>query len=526
MKANRGFLLLFLFGLFGGTVSRAQETIQEAIPNWPAPATWSPHGMSRGVSTMAAISPFPFIGVTPCRQYDSRNFTPLPDNTPRSVTLILSPCGIPAGAAAVSANITVFDIMGAGSNGVLKVGTSAPPPTSWINYPSTETQRANAGILALNGSGQIVVQVNQGAGSVDFLVDVNGYYAPAGTGSFNTFLGVNAGNFTMTGDRNTGFGYDALLSNTTGSANTATGNSALFSNTTGGGNTATGDFSLWVNTSGADNTATGSGALFSNTTGILNTATGASALFSNTTGSGNTATGPDALSSNATGTFNTATGQGSLANNNAGSNNTAIGVGALLNTNGDGNIGIGRDGGINLTTGSNNICIGNAGVAGESSTIRVGSSQTKAFVAGVNGVTTGGTGNPVLIDSNGQLGTVSSSARVKDDIQDMGEATERLLKLRPVTFRNKAQPEGRTQFGLIAEEVEKVMPELVVCSSSGEVETVLYHEMPAMLLNELQKQQREIQEQQGQIDELQKQQRQVEELKSELSALRAVIGQK
>ena len=112
----------------------------------------------------------------------------------------------------------------------------------------------------------------------------------------------------------------------------------------------------------------------------------------------------------------------------------------------------------------------------------------------MHGVTTGGTAIPVLIDSNGQLGTVSSSARFKDEIQDMGEATEGLLKLRPVTFRYKGRPEGRTQFGLIAEEVEKVMPELVVCSSSGEVETVLYHEMPAMLLNELQKQQREIEE--------------------------------
>jgi hypothetical protein len=150
-------------------------------------------------------------------------------------------------------------------------------------------------------------------------------------------------------------------------------------------------------------------------------------------------------------------------------------------------------------------------VAGESGIIRIGTvgTQTAAFVAGVHGVTTGGTAIPVMVDADGQLGTISSSARFKDEIQDMGEATEGLLRLRPVTFRYKAQQEGRAQFGLIAEEVEKVMPELVVCSSSGEAETVLYHEMPAMLLNELQKQQREIQE-----------------LKSELSALRAVIGQK
>ncbi len=188
----------------------------------------------------------------------------------------------------------------------------------------------------------------------------------------------------------------------------------------------------------------------------------------------------------------------------------ASGVNALLsNTTGSNNIAIGISAGLNLTTGNYNICIGNSGVAGESSTIRIGTAQTATFLAGVNGVMTGGTGTPVLIDANGQLGTISSSARFKDEIQDMGEATEALLKLRPVTFRYKAQPEGRTQFGLIAEEVVKVMPELVVCSSSGEVETVLYHEMPAMLLNELQKQQREIQE-----------------LKSELAALLAIISQK
>jgi hypothetical protein len=479
----------------------------EAIANWPAPATWSPHSVSRGVSAMGAItSPFPFIGVTPCRQYDSRNFTPLPQNTSRAVVLSGAPCGLPASAVAVSVNLTIFNISGATGNGVFQVGIATAPTFSWINFPPTEAQRGNAGALPLDSLGQLWVRVQMGGGQLDFTVDVNGYYASAGVGTFNTFLGRNAGNFTMTGDDNTGLGHNALFSNTTGFQNTAIGEGALSNNTTGFYNTATGFDALALNTMGDGNTANGAGALLSNTTGSLNTATGISALINNTMGDGNTATGYETLS-----------------NNTTGFNNTATGYRALGNTTGSLNIGIGNSAGFNLTTGSYNICIGNSGVAGESGTIRIGSSQTATFVAGVNGVTTGGTGTPVLIDANGQLGTISSSARFKDEIQDMGEATEGLLRLRPVTFRYKTQPEGRTQFGLIAEEVEKVMPELVVCSSSGEVETVLYHEMPAMLLNELQKQQRQIEELKLER-EAQKQHATIEEQRDQIRLLEARLA--
>src|SRR6266542_3359060 len=447
----------------------------EAIPNWPAPATWSPHSVSRGASTMGAItSPLPFIGVTPCRVLDTRNPVgpfggpAFSSGQTRSFTIPSGPCsGIPI-AGAYSLNFTVVNMIGLGFLTAWPAGT-AQPLVSTLDYVPAEGALANAAIVPASGSGAISVFVSVGT---DVIIDINGYYAPAGVGANNTFLGRNAGNFTMTGDNNTGFGRDALSSNTTGFGNTATGTQTLFSNTTGGANTATGVTALEFNTIGGSN--------------------------------------------------------------------TAIGIEALQSTTGSGNIGVGITAGVNLTTGSNNICIGNSGVAGESGTIRIGTAQTATFVAGVNGVTTGGTGTPVLIDASGQLGTISSSARFKDEIRDMGEATEALLKLRPVRFRYKAQPEGRTQFGLIAEEVEKVMPELVVCSSSGEVETVLYHEMTAMLLNELQKQQREVQKQQREIeelklDELQKRHQiqelklelgQIEELKSELSALRAVIGQK
>lgn len=187
--------LLVSLGSFLAVALAAQEPVREAIPNWAAPPFWSPsEGLraERGIAverrTAEAMpplqvqadltGPLPFVAVTPCRQFDSRvPPAPLLDNTPRVVMLVGAPCGIPATAAAVSANITVFNIVGAPSNGVLKVGIVSPPPTAWINFPQTETQRANAGILATDGSGNIVVQVNMGAGQLDFTVDVNGYYA-------------------------------------------------------------------------------------------------------------------------------------------------------------------------------------------------------------------------------------------------------------------------------------------------------------------------------------------------------------
>jgi hypothetical protein len=180
----------------------AQPT--DAIQNWTAPPYWMPpavspenadqSGRSAPASGRQALVtspvPLPFVAITPCRQYDSRSTTALADNTPRTVTLSGAPCAIPSDAQAVAANITVFNISGAGSNGVFKAGTVSPPTTAWINYPPTETQRANAGVLPLGAAGTIVVQVNQGAGSVDFVVDVFGYYSPLGVvNSLNTLAG-------------------------------------------------------------------------------------------------------------------------------------------------------------------------------------------------------------------------------------------------------------------------------------------------------------------------------------------------
>ena len=244
------------------------------------------------------------------------------------------------------------------------------------------------------------------------------------SGSRNTFLGENAGNLTVTGFNNTATGAGALASNTTGVGNMASGSDALSSNTTG-------DF----------NTASGAAALQHNTTGESNMATGHSALFSNTDGTYNTASGQSALTSNLTGAYNTASGAFSLVSNTAGMYNTASGSEAMYsNTTGGLNVAIGYRAGSNATTGSNNIYLGTfaSGVAGEANTMYLGlqGTQTKTVIAGIRGITTGlADAVPVVIDSAGQLGTVSSSRRFKEDIHDMGAASQALFALRPVTFR-------------------------------------------------------------------------------------------
>jgi hypothetical protein len=280
--------------------------------------------------------------------------------------------------------------------------------------------------------------------------------------------------------------------------------------------TAEGDLALFALTTGGFNTAIGNSALNHNTTGKYNTATGASALMSNTVGDANTASGLDVLLNNTSGTANTAFGTSALGLNTTGFGNTANGFSALdANTTGNGNIALGSLAGANLTTGSNNIDIGNAGKAGESSTIRLGTigTQTATFIAGISGVLIGG-GVLVGINSNGQLGVRASSARFKDEIKPMDKASEAILALQPVTFRYKHEldPDGIPQFGLVAEQVEKVNPALVARDNQGKPYTVRYEAVNAMLLNEFLKehrkfeeQGREMQEQKATIARLQKQ---------------------
>jgi hypothetical protein len=258
---------------------------------------------------------------------------------------------------------------------------------------------------------------------------------------------------------------------------------------------------------GNDNTASGNGALNPATTGTDNTAMGFDALTNNTMGSANSAHGSSALLSNTIGAFNTATGYIALYSNTTGSSNTANGVQALFNnTTGTNNIALGRLAG-SLTTGNSNIDIGNAGVAAEANTIRIGDPavQTATFIAGISGVTVAG-GVPVIIDASGQLGTVVSSQRFKDAIKPMDKASEAILSLKPVTFRYKHEldPKGIPQFGLVAEEVEKVNPDLVVRDAEGKVYSVRYEAVNAMLLNEFLKEHRKVEELEAKLARQQK----------------------
>ncbi len=256
---------------------------------------------------------------------------------------------------------------------------------------------------------------------------------------------------------------------------------------------ALGSSALAIST-GTANAAVGWLALSSNTTASFGTAVGGRSLRVNTTGQGNTSVGFDALSTNTTGCCNTAAGYIALSGNAVGTHNTAIGHNALDRNTGSGNIAIGASAGTDLTTGNDNIVIGHSGNAGECATIRIGGFQTRAFIDGIRGTTTGvANAVTVLIDSVGQLGTINASRRVKEDIADLGQASAGLYRLRPVTFRyttpytDGAKP---LDYGLIAEEVVEVYPDLVVRDESGEIETVQYHKLTPMLLNELQEQQR------------------------------------
>ena len=304
---------------------------------------------------------------------------------------------------------------------------------------------------------------------------------------------------------NTAEGQDALLNLTTGTFNTAVGWVSLRSVTDGIYNTGIGAGALFFNI-GNGNTAVGAGALLSNTTGVANGANGSFALANNTTGNNNTATGQLVLFSNTTGNDNTANGLLAMYSNTTGNSNSAVGELALEeNTTGNNNIALGYLAGVNLTTGDNNIHIGNQGFEGESGAIRIGEqgTQTATFVAGISGATVAD-GVPVVVGADGHLGTLTSSARFKHEIKPMDNASEVILALKPVTFRYKKDidPERIPQFGLVAEQVEKIDPDLVARDRKGNPYTVRYEAVNAMLLNEFLKEHRKVQQHESTIGEL------------------------
>jgi hypothetical protein len=341
----------------------------------------------------------------------------------------------------------------------------------------------------------------------------------ANTTPENTAIGAGVLFSNSTGTENAALGTFSLFSNTTGSFNTAAGSQVLFANTTGTENTANGTFALNANTEGSFNTAIGAFALADNTTGSENTAMGVNALFSNTAG-GNTGIGANALRANTTGFQNTAVGHSALFDNTDGTFNTAIGASALtlntsdgntacgnvalFNNTGSNNTALGNGAGTNLTTGNNNIGYIVGGLAGESNTIRIGNSDiTNTFISGISGTNSPG-GVAVFCNSDGKLGVISSSGRFKEDIKPMGKASEAILEFKPVSFRYKKEidPHGIPEFGLIAEEVGKVNPDLIIRDREGKPQTVRYEQVNAMLLNEFLKEHRKVQEQQKQIDSL------------------------
>jgi len=330
-----------------------------------------------------------------------------------------------------------------------------------------------------------------------------GYDALSGNGIVNSPCPVGEPSLASYRCFNTAVGNDALaLDATGGNYNTGVGAFVLYQNTTGYYNTATGAGALEQNTTGSNNTAVGFGALSSNivgdnsalSSGSNNTASGSYALHRNTIGINNTTSGTYSLLSNTTGYNNTASGYGSLQENTQGNNNTGIGVEALINTTtGSGNIAVGVSSGYYLTTGVNNIFIGAEGDGSptESNTVRIGTQgvQTSAWMAGITSSKI--TGSAVYITPWGQLGVLASSERYKTDVHAM-TGTKRLNELRPVTFHLRTDPNGELQYGLIAEEVAKVYPDLVTRDEKGRIDGVRYDELAPMLLNEVKRQQREI----------------------------------
>jgi hypothetical protein len=352
-----------------------------------------------------------------------------------------------------------------------------PPPDG--GYPNFNTAEGTKALFSLTTGA-----ANTAVGWYSLFSDT--------AGSFNTATGAGTLLFN-TADSNTAFGAAALLFNTGGSNNTAVGAAALLNNTSGLQNTAVGAFALRDNM-GSSNTATGLLALGNNTTGGQNTANGVRALLHNTGGTDNTATGVDALNSNADGPGNTADGFQALFFS-TGSFNTAVGRGALgNNTTGGSNVALGAGAGDGVTTADNVICIGASVVGADVS--------NSCYIGGIFNQTSSG-GSTVFINSAGKLGTSTSSRRFKEEIKPMEDASEALYALKPVAFHYKKDidPAGTSQFGLVAEDVEKVNYDLVVRDSEGKPYSVRYDQVNAMLLNEFLKEHRKNEVQQGKIEE-------------------------
>lgn len=452
---------------------------------------------------LRAQAPQSFVSLTPCRVVDTRTsagtFGGPAFAAGESRTYDLpnsSSCSIPSSASAYVLNVTAVP------QGPLSYVTVWPagltqPNVSTLNSPGGYVI-ANAAIIPAGTSGGISVYASS---ATNIIIDINAYFVDQSNANTSTALGTGASN---AGTQNTAVGFDSLETNS-GAANTAEGAYALAANSTGNNNVAIGGSALLQNSGGSSNTAVGSQALL-NDYASDNTALGFNAMMENTLGASNTAAGVSALFNNTSGSYNVAIGQQALLANTTGSYNIAIGYGA----------------GNQASGGNNNIYIANEGLSTDNNLIRIGTgSQTSTYIAGIYNVNV--SGPSVLVNANGQLGVASSSRRYKEEIRDLGAASDGLMLLRPVSFRYKPQFANGSQpiqYGLIAEEVAKVYPELVFHGPNGQVESVLYQQLPTLLLNEVQKQHQVMREQENQ---LQQQKSEIEDLKSRMASLEELL---
>jgi hypothetical protein len=513
-----------------------------------------------------------FVAITPCRLVDTRGGVfngmspfsgpsitatstatfPVQSTAEASADTAPAPCGIiPTIAQAYSLNLTVVPHAAGMVDFVTMWPASAARPfVSTLDDPQGAII-SNAAIVPAGPTGSPyyggISVYSQGPATTDVIIDMNGYFASPTDVTNNTAVGLGSlasATPSTPGTDNTAIGLNTLFTNTAGNFNTAVGESAGFNNTGGDSNVFVGLNTGYDNTTGGTNTFLGSQAGYYNQSGNGNTyvgfsagkgATGASLFGTNNTYVGNAAGtstfggndnvffGASAGQNNTTGSNNEFIGLGTGQSNTTGNLNTAVGNGALSsNQTGANNIAIGQNAADSVaSSNSNNIDIGSAGVSADGASanagvIRIGTTgtQTSFFAAGITGVNVSGVN--VQVDSNGQLGVIVSSRRFKEDIQDMGDSSSGLLRLHPVTFHYKqpfADGSKPIEYGLIAEEVAEVYPDLVAHSADGQIETVKYQVLDSMLLNELQKQ----------ADQNRRQAEQIRSLEERLAAVEALL---
>lgn len=451
-----------------------------------------------------AQAPLSYVAITPCRVVDTRNPAgtfggpTFQNGAIRTFPIPQGACTVPMNAAAYVFNLAV--VPQGDLHYVIMWPTGQPQPTTANINDDTGLILSNSVTVAAGTNGAINVYAY---GITDIVLDLNGYFIPQSS-STSTALGTGASNV---GPANTAVGFDTLQLNA------------------GTSNTGVGSYALSANSSGNNNVAVGANALLANALGSSNTAVGTQAMLNNLVGNDNTSVGFSSMAANTEGSENVAFGAASLWDNVTGDYNTAVGTDALYDlTSGSWNIALGYQAGNQITTGANNIDIGHTGNANDSGVIRIGtlSSQTSTYIAGISSATISGV--PVLINGSGQLGISTSSERFKTDIANIGDSSDALMQLRPVSFRYRpeiTEDSMRLHYGLIAEEVENLYPELVMDGPDGRPFSLAYQELPALLLNELQKQHRLLELQRT---ELTRQQQVIRTLEQRLEALEQSIA--